>query len=119
MLELSRDQTDEIPVELATQMIDVLSVLSAEFGLSWNVGHQFEPQLGTIVNGTPTESLWDEIRTAVQTARSLSGIIIDDEFIEPDSTFEHDEETTGLGDDQSWNDVFESPDKFIRFPEWE
>lgn len=118
VLELTQPGSSDATVDCAMQMIRVLATLSSEFRLSWNVGHQLDPQLGTIIDGDPSGDLLDEIRTAVTVARSLSEIIVDDEFVEPDSSFEHDDQNGGLGDQRSWSDAFETPDPFIRFPEW-
>ena len=119
ILELTLCETDEALAANATRMIEVLSNLSSKFGLTWNVGHQLEPHLGTIANGVPDEGLVDEIHTAMNVARSLSGLIVDDEFVDPDLTDQGERDEGEMGDEESWSGLFESPDSFIRFREWE
>lgn len=102
--------------ELASKMVGVFAELASVFETSWQVGHEFESQLGTIDSTTPLDDLIEEVQTAIKVAGSLTGIIVNDEFVEPDSTFSGKHE---IADDESWSELLESPEGFIRFPEWD
>jgi hypothetical protein len=112
--------SDRLSVEPSVQLISILSQLASEYDHDWNVGHQLEPHLGTIAPGLAVQQLQvltAEVQTSIDVANSLSGLIVDDEFIEPDLPFSPDDPP--LSDDQAWDDLLESREPFIRFPEFD
>jgi hypothetical protein len=118
VLDLPPGESDDAPVAVAAKLIAVLSDLSSEFGLTWKVGHQLEPSLGYIADGIPEKALMDEVLTAIKIAKSLSGLIVDDEFIDLEATAQDESNSDHTGDEESWMGLLEKPDSFIRFPEW-
>ena len=119
-LHFGADDSEFDPSQSKLQIFRVLSSLASEFGHSWNVGHHLEPQFGTISAGiAPQElqELMEEVRTAIHVARSMTGLIVDDEFIEPESSVEPSGDN--IADEGSWSDLLESNESFIRFPELE
>lgn len=107
--------------QIATRTLQAFADLTGALDVVWHVGHQLDPKLGTIVDGQLPTKLVNEVRMALNVAESFAGMIVDDEFVEPDSVF--DAETflaeNALPDEESWNGLLESGDSFIRFPEFE
>ena len=121
--EINLGDSDDIEesVRIATRSVQVFVDLSNEIDVTWNVGHELDPHLGTITSGRTSKTLVDEIRMALNVAQSLAGMIVDDEFVEPESFFDGQSlvKDNALTDDESWNGLLEPEDAFIRFPEFE
>ncbi|WP_182865283.1 hypothetical protein [Stieleria mannarensis] len=103
---------------IATAAVGVVAELATQFKLTWNVGHQHEPYLGTVEAAVPPDDLLDEVKTAVSVARSLAEFSLEDEadeFAEPETLVTDAADT----DQATWDDLFQPPDTFIRFPEFE
>lgn len=113
----SDDDVQSASLEIATT-VEIFDAVASEYSMAWKVGHQLEPHLGTIGDGGSTSDVIAEARTAIQVARSLSEMIVDDEFVEPDSVAESPVDDA-IGEDGAWSELLESPDAFIRFPEFE
>ncbi|MCS7467942.1 hypothetical protein NZK35_14910 [Stieleria sp. ICT_E10.1] len=106
------------PIRIATAAVQLFARLASQFRVSWDVGHELDPHLGRIVGDAAVDELIDEVTTAVEVARSLAELIIDDEFVEPDALV-IEANATDEGEDPSWVELFQPPDSFIRFPELE
>ncbi|QEG00699.1 hypothetical protein Mal15_47710 [Stieleria maiorica] len=106
------------PVRIATAAVEVFVELATQFELAWNVGHQHEPCIGTISAAAGVHDLMDEVKIAVDVARSLADFSIDEEenaFVRPETSVTE----TGADDQASWDELFQPPDTFIRFPEFD
>lgn len=96
--------------------VRVLAAIADELTIRWTVGHEFEPDLGFIRAGEPLDPLIEELRTTLDVACALSGFFDGDEFVEPDA-LPPEQET--WDDDGQWNQLLDTDDSFIRFPEFE
>jgi hypothetical protein len=110
------------------QLLETLARLSSDYELNWKVGHALEPDLGTISEGCIATELLAELRTAVTVARSLSPMIVDDEFVDDLWAEEEigDGEHQAFGthpltaaSDDCWTELLEPDASFTRFPELE
>ena len=106
------------PIRIATAAVQLFARLASQFRITWDVGHELDPHLGRIVGDAAVTELIDEVKTAVEVARSLAELIIDDEFVEPDAVVMDAGESDDRGD-ATWEELFQPPDSFIRFPELE
>lgn len=114
-------------LQIVTDLAEVLARIASQFGVTWHVGHEHDAHIGSIAAGVPADDVIDELRTAVNVARSLADLIVDDEFVEPDSFLlgsdDFDEQDVDQDEDcsaeASWDDLFQPPESFIRFREFD
>ncbi|PAY16270.1 hypothetical protein CKO51_27335 [Rhodopirellula sp. SM50] len=106
------------PIRIATAAVQLFARLASQFHVSWDVGHELDPHLGCIIGDAAVDELVAEVKTAVEVARSLAELIIDDEFVEPDALV-MEADATDDREDATWEELFQPPDSFIRFPELE
>ncbi|QDV41745.1 hypothetical protein Enr13x_15880 [Stieleria neptunia] len=106
------------PIRIATAAVQLFAQLATRFRITWEVGHELDPHLGTIVGDAAMDELIDEVKTAVEVARSLADLIVDDEFVEPDAPVMESDDSDDRGD-ATWEELFQPPDSFIRFPEFD
>ncbi len=98
--------------------VQFFSDCADRYQTAWHVADQHEPDLGKIEPAGLNDRLIEELKTAVSAAHSLSGLIVDDEFIEPESTFAGGRTQDDDGSD-FWNGLIDCEDEFIRFREFD
>ncbi|MCO8124061.1 hypothetical protein NHH03_20120 [Stieleria sp. TO1_6] len=121
-LPLTESGSDDESLIVMMQLIQLLCDLSDQFNLNWQVGHQLEPQLGSIRNGCPQSTLITELQTSIIVGRSLAAVIVDDEWVDGEFASDQPADPTAsasFSDDQAWHDLLQPPEAFARFPEWE
>ncbi|MEO1528229.1 MAG: hypothetical protein AAFX06_22635 [Planctomycetota bacterium] len=105
------------------QILDALGDVSTRFQVTWSVGHQHEAHLGCVREGEWEAGLREDILTSLQVARTFGGMIVDDEFIDPEfndvGPFDRNRPVSSATDEANWHEVLSAPDDFTPFPEWD
>ncbi|TWT94600.1 hypothetical protein [Stieleria varia] len=94
--------------------LSVLCELSHAFEIDWTLHHEFESNLGNIRKGVIGNGLVDEIETSLRVARSLAGLISDDEIDDPFSS-DGEFDWRDLDGQMTWEPELVEP--LLRFPD--